>query len=348
MQIDNLLEQLHYGELHLKRDEATGLLAIIAIHSTRLGPALGGCRLKPYTSLEEAIIDALRLAQGMSYKAAIHQLPLGGGKAVIIEPLVPYARTALFQAFGNFVHSLGGKYITAEDVGTNISDMDIIRTVTPYVTGNSQPGFTTNDPSPLTALGILRGIEACVQFQLQRNSLTGLHVAIQGLGNVGYKLAELLHQHGAKLTVCDMRLTLALKAQQILGATIVTPEIIDTIPCDVYAPCALGNAVNYRNINILQAKIIAGSANNLLESPMLAQNLKERGILYAPDYVINGGGLIHATAQYLHHSEAQAKIQVMQIYDTLLGIFQRAEKENVAPAFIADTIAKERLFSSAH
>jgi len=332
-------------DLHLKHDESSNMLAIIAIHSTRLGPALGGCRFRPYPSIEHAIIDAIRLSAGMSYKAAISNLPFGGGKAVIIHTPDVAQRTQLFRSFGHFVQELGGRYITAEDSGTGVEDMDIIRTVTPYVTGNSSQLFTIKDPSSLTALGVRRGIEAAVKHQFNR-SLEGIQVAILGVGHVGYHLAKELHQHGAKLTISDIKPETTERCADEFHAIPVPPDELLNHEMDVYAPCALSDAVSFDNIDRIKAKIIAGSANNQLESPILAQKLKEKGILYAPDYVINAGGLIHVGAQYNNQTEQTAKENIENIYNTLLMIFERASKENVSPLDIANQLAEQRLYFS--
>lgn len=339
----DLFKKYRFGELHFKQDEQTGLFAIVAIHSTKLGPALGGCRFRHYATIDEAIIDVLRLAHGMTYKAAIHRLPLGGGKSVIIQPTGPFSRKDLFLSFAKFVHSFDGRYITAEDSGTTVEDMDIIRSFTPYVTGDTSQTFSCKDPSPLTALGVRRGIEAAVKHQFQRSTLEGIHVAIQGIGQVGYPLAKELFLKGAKLTVSDIHPQKATQCRDEFGAHIVSTEEIALAPCDVFAPCALGNAINHANIDKIQAKIIAGSANNQLESPMLALKLKERGILYAPDYVINGGGLIHVAAQYTYKTEREAKEMVENIYQTLLLIFERAKANDLPTNIVADGIAEQYL-----
>lgn len=338
--------QLHFGEFHIKHDESSGMLAIIAIHSTRLGPALGGCRFRTYSSFDEAIIDALRLAQGMSYKAAISNLPFGGGKAVIIHPPELNNRTQVFRSFGHFVHELGGRYITAEDSGTSVEDMDIIRTVTPFVTGNSGQIFITKDPSSLTAIGIRRGIEAAVRFSMGRDTLEDIQVAIQGAGHVGYHLAKELHQHGAKLTISDIKPETTQRCCDEFHAKSVLPENIHQVGCDVYAPCALSNAINFQNIDEIKARIIAGSANNQLEDPILAQKLKDKGILYAPDYVINAGGLIHVGAQYMNQTEQTARVNIENIYNTLMMIFEHAAKENISTLEVANKLAEQRLYGN--
>jgi len=333
-------ESLGFGDLHIKFDVATGLQAIVAIHSTKRGPALGGCRFIEYDSVNEAIRDALRLAVGMSYKSAISDLPLGGGKSVLIKPRRPIDREAYFAAFGRFVHELGGRYITAMDSGVEITDMDIISNYTPYVTTISRHN---GDPAPFTALGVLRGIEAAVKFKLQRDNLVGVHVAIQGMGHVGYDLAKRLHALGAKLTICDRKPVAVQRYAVELGAEVVEPERIYEVECDVFAPCALGAILNDQTIPLLKTPIIGGSANNQLAEPRHGQLLTDRGILYAPDYVINAGGLIHAHAEYKNSSLVAAEQHIMTIYEVLLTIFERATREQKPTSVIADMIAAERL-----
>jgi leucine dehydrogenase len=338
-----VFKQLGYGDIHLKHDESSGMLAIIAIHSTHLGPALGGCRFLGYPSLDSAIIDAMRLAHGMTYKAAISNLPLGGGKTVLIRPDHIIDRTKLFRSVGHFINELGGRYITAEDSGTSVEDMDIIRTVTPYVTGHSSQMFSLKDPSPITAYGVRKGIEAAVKFKLHRQSLEGLRVTIRGLGHVGYHLAKELYEQGAVLNVSDINTDAVARCQEEFGAKAVAPEKVHSTECDVYAPCALGNAINVKNIDRLQASIIAGSANNQLENPGMAEKLKDRGILYAPDYAINAGGLIYVAAQYSNQNEQAATEKVDNIYNTMTMIFECAAKENLSTLTIANRLAEQRL-----
>lgn len=329
-----------FGDLHFKVDPETGMKAIIAIHSTKLGPALGGCRFIEYPNTSSAIYDAMRLARGMSYKAASVNLPLGGGKAVIIKPDQLYDREAYLRAFGRFVNELGGRYITALDSGTQLSDMDIIAQHTPYVASLSS---YNGDPSPYTAKGVLRGIQAAVEFKLGKKNLAGIHVAIQGLGHVGYLLAGHLHELGAKLTIADINPSSAERAANAFGATIVSTETVHSIPCDVFAPCALGAIINDRTINQLQTPIIAGAANNQLAHTYHGQILHEKGILYAADYVINSGGLIFAASKYLHTPENQVNQQIDGIRTSLLEIFARSQQENLPASDIADTLAKEKL-----
>jgi leucine dehydrogenase len=333
-------ESLGHGEFHVKMDPATGLRAIVAIHSTAHGPAMGGCRCIEYDNVGFALYDALRLAQGMSYKAAISDLPYGGGKAVLIKPKQIHDREAYFAAFGRFVNDLGGRYITA-------MDMDVIARHTPYVTSNSLPDGSITDPSGFTAIGVQRGIEAAVKFKLGRDTLEGVHVAIQGTGHVGFLLAKQLHAAGAKLTIADVDELALQRCLTEVNAQVVAPDEIYGVECDVYAPCALGAVINHVTLPLLKAPIVAGSANNQLEEPLYGRFLQEKGILYAPDYVISAGGLIHAVGQYEHTIGSSMKIDVDAkingIYDTLISIFERAERENLATGDVADAMAAQRL-----
>ncbi len=329
-----------FGEMHFKVDKDTGMKAIVAIHSTKLGPALGGCRFIGYPSTSQAINDAMRLARGMSYKAALVNLPLGGGKAVVIQPPTDYDRTAYLNSFGTFVNDLGGRYITALDSGTQLSDMDIIAQHTPYVASLTNHN---GDPSPYTAEGILRGIQAAVSFKLGKNNLAGLHVAIQGLGHVGFLIAQRLHNLGVRLTVADIVPMQVERAVRELGAAVVSTEDIHKIPCDVFSPCALGAIINDVSINQLQTTIIAGAANNQLAHAYHGQQLHDKGILYATDYVINAGGLVFAASKYLHTPADLVDQQIDGIGTSLLQIFTRSAVENRPVSEIADTMAQEKL-----
>jgi leucine dehydrogenase len=332
-----------YGEIHFKRDAASSLQAIIAIHDSRLGPALGGCRFIHYASEQEAITDALRLARGMTYKAAITGLSLGGGKSVIIRPHREFDRAALFRAFGKFVDDLGGHYITAEDSGTSIEDMEIIRTVTKHVTGAKMEHGGSGDPSPWTALGVRRGIEACVKFRLGRDSIEGLCVAVQGVGHVGYHLCRELHALGARLIVADVDPLKSERAQREFGAEIVPLDRIFDVECDVLAPCALGSALNDATIAKLRCGIVAGAANNQLAEPRHGDDLMQRGILYAPDYAINAGGLINVACEIDGYDESKVRERITRVYDTIFEIAERAKKAMQPTYRIADTMAQERL-----
>ncbi|AKF11164.1 Glu/Leu/Phe/Val family dehydrogenase [Sandaracinus amylolyticus] len=347
MNVFEHLQQHDYGEVHFARDAATGLQAIVAIHDTRLGPALGGCRFIHYPHEELALIDALRLARGMTYKAAITGIPHGGGKSVIIRPPRAFDRGALFRAFGRFVDGLGGRYITAEDSGTSMEDMETIRSVTKHVTGVKPEHGGSGDPSPYTALGVRRGIEACVKFVYKRDSIEGLHVAVQGVGHVGYWLCKQLHDLGAKLTVADIDPLKAERAHRELGAEVVPLDQIFSVDCEVFAPCALGSALNDDSIPKLKCKIVAGAANNQLAETRHGDALMHRGILYAPDYAINAGGLVNVAQEHAGYDEQKSRERVLKIYDTILEIAERAERAMQPTYRIADTIVEEKLARAA-
>jgi len=331
-----------FGDLHFKIDPKTGMLAIIAIHNTNLGPALGGCRFIEYPDINSAIVDAMRLARGMSYKAASVGLPLGGGKSVIIKPQKNFDRKAYFHAFGKFVEELNGRYITALDSGTELADMDIIYEHTKHVASLSA---SNGDPSQYTALGVLRGLEAAVQHKFQTESLEGLTVAIQGLGHVGMHLAELLHHRGAKLIVADINPSNVQKAETNLHASSVSTSEIHRVDCDIFSPCALGAILNDNTIAELQAPIIAGAANNQLARSTHGQMLHDRGILLAVDYVINSGGLIFAASQYLQKDMEAVKLKVDGIRDAMLDIFRRSKEQDKPTSVIADQRAYEKIFA---
>ncbi|WP_341501107.1 Glu/Leu/Phe/Val dehydrogenase [Gallaecimonas sp. GXIMD4217] len=318
-------------------DEETGLKAIIAVHNTKLGPAVGGCRMWNYASDEEAVTDVLRLSRGMTYKNALAGLPFGGGKSVIIGDSRTMKSEALFRAFGRFVDSLGGRYVAAEDVGTSTTDVNHMMKETQHVAGIEG---LSGDPSPFTALGTYLGIKAAVKHKLGRDDLKGIKVAVQGLGSVGYYLCEHLHKAGAELFVTDIHDESLNKAKAELGATLVGLDEIYDLDVDVYAPCALGATVNDNTIERLKASIIAGCANNQLAEARHDQILRDKGILYAPDYVINAGGIINVSFEK-DYDEAAATAKVEEIHDTLLDIFQRADAKNKGTGIIADEMARE-------
>jgi len=329
-----------FGDLHFKVDVKTGMKAIIAIHNTKLGPALGGCRFIEYPDTMAALKDVMRLARGMSYKAASVNLPLGGGKAVIIKPRGHYDREQYMHCFGEFVNELNGRYITALDSGTELADMDIIGQHTSHVASLSR---LNGDPSPYTAMGVLRGIQAAVAFKLKKDDLKNIHVAIQGLGHVGLQLAKQLKEEGAKVTVTDINAELVSQVSKELDVDTESPEHIHCIPCDVFAPCALGAVINDITINQIQASIVAGAANNQLASASMGKLLHEKGILFAVDYVLNAGGLIYAASKYLQTSEQRVLEQISGIYSSLMQIFERSEQANLPTSDIADTLAQEKL-----
>lgn len=325
-------------------DTDTGLRALIAIHSTRLGPAAGGCRMWPYAGTEEAVTDALRLSRGMSYKNAMAELPLGGGKAVILADAQRTKTPQLLRAFGRLVDSLGGRYITAEDVGTSTADMEQVAGVTGYVSGLSREhGEVGGDPGPQTALGVYLGIKAAVKFQWDRD-LAGLTVAVQGLGGVGRPLCRLLAGDGARLKVADARVSVAQRLAQELGAELIRAEDIVSEAADVFAPCALGAVLNSRSIPRLRARIVAGAANNQLAREEDGHALMKAGILYAPDYVINAGGIINVSHEYRGGgSEARVRADIGKIPGRLTEIFERARRERRPTSVVADQMARERL-----
>lgn len=335
------IEQAHLSELHFKSDESSQLKSIIAIHNTKLGPALGGCRCIEYDNDDAAVDDVIRLAKGMSYKAALAGVPQGGGKAVIMKPKHLSDRVALYQAFGRFVNELGGRYITAVDSGTNLDDMDQVSKVTPHVSGNNQDGL---DPSPMTALGVFAGIKAAVQHRFRKQDLQGIHVAIQGIGNVGRELARLLFESGAKLTLADIDSQKLEICQRQFNARTVQPEEIYGVPCDVFAPCGLGSVLNDATLAQLNCSIIAGSANNQLAATHHGDWLHQNEILYAPDYVINAGGLIKVSLGNMGVTEDVILSKTWDIHQTLLDIFERSQLDNTPTHVIADLMAEEILY----
>jgi leucine dehydrogenase len=334
------LEKYRYGEVHVRRDAESGLAAIVAIHDSRLGPALGGSRFISYAHEELALVDALRLARGMTYKAAITGLPHGGGKSVIMRPSKAFDRTALFTEFGRFIENLGGRYITAEDSGTSVEDMEIVRKQTRHVTGLPPKDGGGGDPSPYTALGVRRGIEACVKHAMGRSSLDGVRVSIQGVGHVGYYLAKELHTLGAKLIVSDIDASRTNRVREEMGATVVPNDQIFAQDVDVFAPCALGAVLDDGTIPQIRAKIIAGAANNQLAEPRHGDALQARGIVYGPDYAINAGGLVNVAQEYAGYDEKVSREKVLRIYDTIFEIVERAKATGVSSDTVADQIAK--------
>lgn len=344
MNLFGMMANYDYGEVHFARDAATGMRAIVAIHDTRLGPALGGCRFLRYEHEADAVLDALRLARGMTYKAALAGLPHGGGKSVILRPVAAhFDRGALFRAFGRFVGSLAGRYITAEDSGTGLEDMNVVHSVTKHVTGIDESLGGSGDPSPFTALGVRRGIEACVKDRLGRDTLEGLHVAVQGVGHVGYHLCKELSLAGAKLSVADIDPLKAERAEREFGAAVVPLEQVFDVECDVLAPCALGSALNDDTIPRLRAKIVAGAANNQLAEPRHGDALFQRDILYAPDYAINAGGLVNVATEAKGYDAEEARTRTLAIYDTLLEIAERSRRAQTPTYRIADLMVEERL-----
>ena len=338
--IFNLAKVYEYGSIHFKNCQKTGMQAIIAIHNTQLGPALGGCRFVAYDSTEDAIIDCLRLAQGMTYKAAMANLPLGGGKSVIIKPKTPFSREAYMESFGEFVTSLGGNYITAMDSGTDLSDMDIIATKTNYIASKTTD---FGDPSPHTADGVLAGIKAAVQFKFNRDNLSGLHMSIQGLGHVGLSLAKSLLQEGVKLSVADINIENCQILKERADIKIVPVTEIHKVHCDVFIPCALGGILTPESISELNTHIIAGAANNQLIDNEAAYEVERRNILFTPDFVLNSGGLIFAAGKYLKQTDATIEAHIQGIYDELLDVFTKAQQHQLPPSIYVTRLAREKV-----
>jgi leucine dehydrogenase len=326
-------------------DAASGLRAIIAIHSTTLGPAAGGCRMWPYASTAEAVADVLRLSRGMSYKNALAGLKFGGGKAVIIGDARKGKTPELFEAFGRFVDSLGGRYVTAEDVGTTTHDMTQVARGTRYVAGlGAAPGEAGGDPGPKTALGVFLGLKAAVKFRLGRADLTDVSVAVQGAGGVGYHLCGMLAAEGARLSVADVRPVALQRVCDEFKARAVAVEEVLFEDVDVLSPCALGAVLSAQSIPRLRARVIAGAANNQLAQGQDGAALPAAGILYAPDYVINAGGIISVSREYHGGaSEAQVIADIHGIPARLTEIFERARRENRTTNAVADELARERL-----
>jgi len=323
------------------RDAASGLHAIIALHNTVRGPAGGGCRMWPYASFGEALTDALRLSRGMTYKNALADVALGGGKSVIIADPRTDKTEELFTAFAGFVDGLGGRYVTAEDVGITAADMEIMRRRTQYALGTTQSGL--GDPSPYTALGVFTGIRAAARFKYGSDDLTGRRACVLGLGAVGYRVAEFLAAAGAKLVVADIREQAVEKAVRELGAEPITPGEAHQAEIDIFVPCALGGGLNATTIPNIQATIIAGAANNQLATPQDDHALMHRDILYAPDYAINAGGVISIADYKMGDSDAAVRAKIDRIGDTLTDIFTQAADDGQPTGMIADRLARQRL-----
>jgi leucine dehydrogenase len=327
-------------------DQASGLKAIIAVHNTNLGPSLGGCRMWSYDSDEDALSDVLRLSKGMTYKAAMADLPQGGGKAVIIGDPRRDKTPQLMAAMGSFVDSLAGKYISAEDSGMSVADLKIMAKYSQYIAGvdakfHVNGGIPDGNPAPSTAFGVFVGLQATVKYRLKRD-LLGVKVAIQGLGQVGYRLAEHLHKQGAILYVSDIYPESLERAKNAFDAIVVAPDEIFALDVDVFAPCAMGAVINTRSIDQLKVKVVAGAANNQLADEPYGDMLAEKGILYAPDYVINAGGIIDIYHQKQASSVEAMRAHIEKIADTLEEIYDRAAELGLATNTIANQIAEER------
>jgi leucine dehydrogenase len=339
------VEQMGHEQVIYCHDKLSGLKAIIGIHDTTLGPALGGTRLWNYDNEEEALTDVLRLSRGMTYKAACAGLSLGGGKAVIIAK--PEQKSeAMFRAFGRFVNSLQGRYITAEDVNTNVNDMNNVRLETSYVTGIAPALGGSGDPSPVTALGVFSGLKAAVEHRLGKKEIKGLKVAVQGVGNVGKYLCEYLHAEGAELVVSDIHAERCQEMAKRFGAKIVVGDEIYSQTVDVFSPNALGAILNSETIPKIKAQVIAGGSNNQLKDEVIHGNmLREFKITYSPDYVINAGGLINVYNELIGYNREKALFEAKNIYQTMLTILQTSEKESITSHEAASRVAERRIQS---
>ncbi|WP_406686792.1 branched-chain amino acid dehydrogenase [Rossellomorea vietnamensis] len=343
MKIFSYMEQYDYEQLVFCQDEASGLKAIIAIHDTTLGPALGGTRMWTYESEEAAIEDALRLARGMTYKNAAAGLNLGGGKTVIIGDPRKDKNEEMFRAFGRYIQGLNGRYITAEDVGTTVADMDLIHEETDYVTGISPAFGSSGNPSPVTAYGVYRGIKAAAKEAFGTDSLEGKTIAVQGVGNVAYNMCRHLHEEGANLIVTDINKEAVQRAVDEFGAKAVDINDIYGVDCDIFAPCALGAIINDETIPQLKAKVIAGAANNQLKETRHGDAIHEMGIVYAPDYVINAGGVINVADELYGYNSERAMKKVEQVYNNVERVIEIAKRDNVPTYVAADRMAEERI-----
>lgn len=345
--IDPVFGQLSFDnheQIVFCNDKDTGLKAIIGIHNTVLGPALGGTRMWNYANEWEALNDVLRLSRGMTYKSAITGLNLGGGKAVIIGDSKIDKTPEMIRKFGEYVNSLSGRYITAEDVGTTTADMDLIKTVTPYVTGVSESNGGSGNPSPVTAYGVYMGMKAAAKYQFGTDSLEGKKILVQGIGHVGETLVDFLTKEGAIVEITDINEARLHEIEGKYGARIFTGNDIYSADVDIYAPCALGATVNDETINKIKAKVIAGAANNQLANELVhGQILKEKGILYAPDFLINAGGIINVYAEIAGYDKAESMRRTENIYNTTLEIFSVAEAKGLTTFQAALSIAENRI-----
>ncbi len=340
MELFDYLEKYDCEQLIFCRDANTGLKAIISINDTTLGPALGGTRIWDYESEEDAIIDALRLARGMTYKNAAAGLNIGGGKAVIIGDAGKIKSEELFRVFGRYIEGLGGRYITAEDVNTTTQDMAYVNDETDFVVGLEGK---SGDPSPVTAFGVFRGIQAAVDEVYGSDDLTGKVVAVQGLGAVGYKLCKRLYEAGAKLYVTDIKKEIIEMAVEEFDATPVTPDEIYNVDCDIFAPCAMGAIINDFTVEKLKCKIVAGSANNQLAEEKHGEMLMEKGILYIPDFVINSGGVINVYEEMKGYNKERAMARASTIYESVKKIIVISKEQNISTNKAAERMAEERI-----
>lgn len=340
MELFEYMEKYDYEQVVFNYDQTSGLKAIIAIHDTTLGPALGGTRIWNYQTEEEALLDALRLSRGMTYKSAAAGLNLGGGKAVIIGDARKIKSEELWRAYGRFVQSLNGRYITAEDVNTCVDDMAFVAEETDYVVG--LPG-TSGDPSPVTAFGTWRGMKAAAEEIFGSSDLKDRTVAIQGLGHVGYYLAKHIHEEGGRLIVTDIDPEKVERVVEEFGAKAVDPAQIYVVECDIFAPCALGAVVNDQTIAQFKCRVIAGGANNVLKTEQHGDMLEDKGILYAPDFVINAGGVINVYEELHGYNQEKALNRASKIYDNIKKVIEISKRDNIPTCQAANIMAEERI-----
>ncbi|MBW3649730.1 MAG: valine dehydrogenase [Actinobacteria bacterium] len=343
MQVFDRVNEDAYEQVVFCHDRGTGLRAIIAIHSTRLGPSLGGTRFFPYTSEDEALEDVLRLAKGMTYKAAAAGLDLGGGKAVILGDPQRQKTEALLRAYARFVDSLGGRYITAEDVGTTQPDMDIIKRETRHVTGVSPSLGGSGDPSAATAYGVLHAMKAVAVHLWGSSDLGGRHVVVSGVGKVGQALVRHLVEERADITVSDISESAVQRAAGDFAAAVVAPEKAHAVACDIYSPCAMGRALNPRTIPELRCAAVVGAANNQLDDPSCPELLDQAEVLYAPDYVVNAGGIINIAEELKGYNRQRAYGRIRGIFATTTLVLQAAAAEGIPTVVAADRLAERRI-----
>lgn len=344
MQITEVAAPSHECVLRIS-DPETGLLGFIAIHSTELGPAAGGLRMRPYTSEADALEDVMRLSRGMTFKNAAADLPLGGGKAVILGDPKTAKTTDLLRAFGRAIDSLGGRYWTAEDMGMTPADMAVLAGATPYVAGRADGAHASGDPSPITARGIFQAIRTTARHRFGSPVLTGRRVAVQGLGNVGWHLCKALKAAGAELTVADIDMDRARWAASCIGAEVAGPQDILTVAADILAPCAIGGVLNADTIPTLRVAAVSGGANNQLATDGDVDALHARGILYAPDYVVNAGGIVNVATEILGiiHRDRFVAEKLAALDTTLDTILTRAARQDISPHRVADAAVAARM-----
>lgn len=342
MAIFESIQADNYEQIIFCNDTKVGLKAIIAIHNSALGPATGGCRMWNYKTEAEALTDVLRLSKGMTYKAAISGLSMGGGKSIIIGS-ESQKTPELLKRFGDFVETLKGNYVTAKDVGIDSSDLKTIKSRTPHILGIAGETNSSGDPSPLTAWGVYNGMLACAEKAFGSKTLKGLHVALQGLGAVNYYLLKYLTQEGAKVTACDINKESIDRAQKEFNINLVSPDSIFDVNADILSPGALGAIINSQTIPKLKCKVIAGAANNQLATEKDGEELVRRGILYAPDYAINAGGLINIYHEREGYNRDKAYAHVAKIYDTIKNVLDVAGKEHLPTNLVANRIAENRV-----